>query len=170
MTVEYTIDKSRLAQDTGMIASGAARIGCLVALAHRFEDLLRSGVVKDYAELARLGHVTRARVTQIMNLLSLVPEIQEYLLFLPAAPGQRVTERDLRRVAAEVRWDRQRAMFGSLSDLRTGSHFTPDFELPSNLLSALVHAPQAARPVANTLESDPRSVIANSQEPDPTVE
>lgn len=122
MTVEYTIGNPRLAQHAVILASRPSRIGCLVALAHRFEGLLRSGVVKDYAELARLGHVTRARVTQIMNLLNLAPEIQEYLLFLPAAPGQRVTERDLRRIAAEVRWDRQRTMFGHLGKLADGDH------------------------------------------------
>ena len=136
MTVEYSIDKSRLAKDTGILASRPARIGCLVALAHRFEGLLQSGVVKDYAELARLGHVTRARVTQIMNLLNLAPEIQEYLLFL-AADGQEVTERDLRRVAAEVRWDRQRAMFGSLGKL-------PDGDSPSNS-PRLSHSQEVAR-------------------------
>jgi hypothetical protein len=60
------------------------RISRLMALAIRFDDLLRRGQVKDYAELARLGHVTRARATQIMNLLNLAPDIQEALLFLPA--------------------------------------------------------------------------------------
>jgi hypothetical protein len=103
MTVEYTIGNPRTEQEPEILASRPARIGCLVALAHRFESLLRSGVVQDYADLAWLGHVTRARVTQIMNLLNLAPEIQEYLLFLPAAPGCPVTERDLRRIAVEVR-------------------------------------------------------------------
>src|SRR5436190_12755690 len=55
----------------------------LMALAIRFDDLVRDGVVTDQAELARLGHVSRARVTQIMNLLHLAPDIQEELLFLP---------------------------------------------------------------------------------------
>src|SRR5262249_32149429 len=59
------------------------RIARLLALAHRFEGLLRDGAVKDYAELARLGHVTRARITQVMNLLLLAPGIQEAILFLP---------------------------------------------------------------------------------------
>ena len=40
-----------------------------MALAIRFEQLVRDGVVADYAELARLGRVTRARMSQIMNLL-----------------------------------------------------------------------------------------------------
>ena len=56
------------------------RISRYMALAIHFEDLIRQGVVIDYADLARLGHVTRARVTQIMNLRLLAPEIQEELL------------------------------------------------------------------------------------------
>ena len=55
----------------------------LMALAIRFDGLVRDGVVTDQAELARLGHVSRARVTQIMNLLHLAPDIQEEVLFLP---------------------------------------------------------------------------------------
>ena len=58
------------------------RIARLMALALRFEDLLGKGTVKDCAELARLGRVSRARVSQIMNLLNLAPDIQERLLFL----------------------------------------------------------------------------------------
>jgi hypothetical protein len=38
-----------------------------MALALRFDDLLRSGAIGSYAELARLGHVTRARVYQIID-------------------------------------------------------------------------------------------------------
>src|SRR5690349_4662075 len=101
MTIEYTIpNRLRLPED--VVTSKKAnpgrppRIACLVALAHRLDGMVQSGAVKDYAELARLGRVTRARVTQIMNLLNLAPEIQEYLLWLPSACGGEVTERDLR--------------------------------------------------------------------------
>jgi hypothetical protein len=73
--------------------------------------LVETGTVKDYAELARLGHVSRARVTQIVNLLNLAPEIQEYLLWLPSDTECVVSERDLRRIVCELRWDRQRALF-----------------------------------------------------------
>ncbi|MFT3883624.1 MAG: hypothetical protein QM703_28745 [Gemmatales bacterium] len=62
------------------------RIPCisrLMALAHHLERLLVTGMVKDYAELARLGQVSRARITQIMNLLLLAPDIYEEILFLP---------------------------------------------------------------------------------------
>ncbi len=55
----------------------------LMALAIRFEQLIQDGHVADYAELARLSHVSRARITQVMNLRLLAPDIQEQILFLP---------------------------------------------------------------------------------------
>jgi hypothetical protein len=73
-------------------------------------------VVADQAELARLGHVTRARLTQIMNLLNLAPDIQEQILFSPATErgDDAVTERDLRPIAAIPSWERQRQMWQRL--------------------------------------------------------
>jgi hypothetical protein len=53
----------------------------LMALAIRFEGLLREETIQDYAELARLGRVTGARMTQIMKLFDLPPDIQEQILF-----------------------------------------------------------------------------------------
>jgi hypothetical protein len=85
------------------------RIARLMALAIRFEGMLRNETVRDYAELARLGGVTRARMTQIMKLRHLAPDIQEQILFLPAIRG--LTERNLRPVASCVDWREQRRMF-----------------------------------------------------------
>ena len=59
------------------------RVTRLMALAIKFDGMLARGEVRDYADLARLGYVTRARITQIMNILTLAPDIQEALLFLP---------------------------------------------------------------------------------------
>lgn len=89
------------------------RVTRLMALALRFEHLLQRGAVRDQAELAELGHVTRARVTQIMNFLHLAPDIQEALLALPRVQAGRdpIVERQIRRIAAEVDWRRQRAMW-----------------------------------------------------------
>jgi len=89
-------------------------------LAHRFEKLVRDGVVADYAELARLGHVTWARITQIMNLLHLAPDIQEKLLFLPPVEQGRdpVTERELREIVAEADWRKQRKLCVPKTELR----------------------------------------------------
>ena len=65
--------------------------------------------LKDYAELARLGQVSRARLTQIMNLLNLAPDIQEEILFLPPVAGERkaISERQVRKVAAIADWRKQ---------------------------------------------------------------
>jgi hypothetical protein len=54
----------------------------LIALALHFDQCIRAGVVADQAELAPLGHVSPARFTQIMYLLSLAPDIQEEVLNL----------------------------------------------------------------------------------------
>lgn len=93
------------------------RISRLMALAIRMDTLLREGAVKDYAALARIGHVSRARLTQIMNLLHLAPDIQEELLFLPPIHGRRehVTEKVLRPVAAETSWRRQREVWRDIA-------------------------------------------------------
>jgi hypothetical protein len=53
-----------------------------MALAIKFQEMVDCGEVRDYADLARLGYVTRARMTQIMNMLLLAPEIQAQLLGL----------------------------------------------------------------------------------------
>ena len=92
------------------------RISRLMALAIRFEQMLRDGTVSDQSALARLVHVTQPRMTQIMNLLHLAPDIQEELLFLPrvTAGRDRITERDLRPVTAAVDWVRQRRMWAAL--------------------------------------------------------
>lgn len=89
------------------------RVARLMALAIRFERLLAQGQVRDYADLARLGHVTRPRVTQIMNLLNLAPDIQEALLFLPRVESGRdpVKEWQIRPIAAEPDWATQRRMW-----------------------------------------------------------
>jgi hypothetical protein len=87
-----------------------------MALAIHFDQLIRDGVVADYAELARLGYVTPSRLSQVMALLQLAPDIQEALLFLPPTSRGRdlVTERDLRPIAVVADWGEQRGMWGKL--------------------------------------------------------
>lgn len=77
-----------------------------MALAIHFDGLIRQGIVRDYADLARLGGVSRARITQIMNLLNLPPWKQEEILFLEGTDAGRddVTEREMRRVCEIAEW------------------------------------------------------------------
>jgi hypothetical protein len=86
------------------------RVTRLMALAIKFQGMVDQGEVRDYADLARLGYVTRARITQLMNLTSLAPDIQEALLLMPATMKGRdpVSERRLRTVTAVPLWGRQR--------------------------------------------------------------
>ncbi|MFO0916667.1 MAG: hypothetical protein U0795_27175 [Pirellulales bacterium] len=103
--------KGREKSEGGETGAGRVpRVARLMALAIRFDQLLREGVVKDQAELARLGHVSRARLTQILNLLNLAPEIQESILFLPAAGRQcgATTEKHLRPLVRLPNWSKQR--------------------------------------------------------------
>jgi hypothetical protein len=79
-----------------------------MALAIRFDRLLRAETFRDYAELARIGQVTRARMTQIMKLLDLAPDIQEQILFLPAIPG-------LRPIVKRIVWGEQRHLFQKIT-------------------------------------------------------
>ena len=90
------------------------RIARLMALAIRFEGLLRNETIRNYAELARLGRVTRARMTQIMKLLYLAPDIQEQILFLPPLKG--LNERNLRAIVSKIDWNEQRRMFQEIKD------------------------------------------------------
>jgi hypothetical protein len=99
---------------TPMVGDSIPRIARLMALAIRFEGLLRRKEIRDYAELARRGGVTRARMTQIMKLLHLAPDIQEQILFLPPIAG--LNERNLRRIVSRIDWDEQRRMFHKFAD------------------------------------------------------
>lgn len=92
------------------------RISRLMALAIRFDRMLQSGEVTDLMELARLGHITQPRVSQILALALLAPDIQEELLFLPRVITGKPTihEKMLRPIAAEVDWERQRRMWQGL--------------------------------------------------------
>jgi hypothetical protein len=85
-------------------------------LALRLDELVRTGQVASYSALAALGHVTRARICQILNLLYLAPEIQEALLFLPPTLRGRdpIIFADLMPIAAALDWRKQRRLWRRL--------------------------------------------------------
>jgi len=89
------------------------RIARLMALAIRLEGLIRAQTLPDYASVARRGRVTRARMTQIMKLLSLAPDLQEQILFLP--PSSRLNERNLRPIVSRIDWHEQRRLYRELT-------------------------------------------------------
>jgi hypothetical protein len=79
-----------------------------MALAIKFQEIVERREVHDYADLARLGYVSRARLTQIMNLLLLAPDIQEEILGLNSLGDDKTTERHMRSLVKVVAWDQQR--------------------------------------------------------------
>jgi hypothetical protein len=81
------------------------RITRLMALAIKFQDMVDRAEVRNYADLARLGYVSRARLTQLMNLLLLAPKIQENLLN-PTASCE-IRESHLRQVVKHALWQDQ---------------------------------------------------------------
>ncbi len=97
------------------MAGGLPRITKLMALAIRMEGLLQEGVAKDYADLARLGGVSRSRITQILNLRDLAPALQERLLQLPESGNAHgLTEGALRQISGLVDWREQIVRFNHL--------------------------------------------------------
>ncbi len=107
----------------GMPDGRVPRLARLMALAIKYEQLIASGGVRDQAELAELGHVSRARVTQVMNLLHLAPDIQEAVLHLPRTLQGRdpIRELHVRPICAEPDWNRQREAWRRLlvSDVKS---------------------------------------------------
>jgi site-specific DNA recombinase len=91
------------------------RVSRLMALAIKFERLVREGVVRHHRDLAEAGQVSRARMSQIMKLTDLAPAIQEELLFLPKtiAGPDRITEKALRQIARSMDWEWQKKLFAA---------------------------------------------------------
>ncbi len=92
------------------------RISKLVALAVRMQSMIDSGEVETYQQLAELGKISQPRMTQIMSLLNLAPDIQEELLCLPEVimGKSQIHERLLRPMTREVDWKVQRTMWGRI--------------------------------------------------------
>ncbi len=104
----YTVDfGSQRKQSKPEPQEYTPRVVRLLAMAHSIERRVLAGELRDYAHAARALGLTRARVTQIANLLLLAPEIQEAIANLPATNRNVITERQLRTIAAEPDWNQQ---------------------------------------------------------------
>ncbi len=94
----------------------APRISQVLALAIQFQEMLRLGEAKDCADLARLGGLTRERISQIMKFNWLASDLQLEILNLKQAPGERfpVSEVAVRRIAERLSWTEQRSLWRKL--------------------------------------------------------
>jgi len=116
LRMEYTVHFATQAKGRKTIQQGekpqrvgrVPRVARLLALAHHFDHLIEQDVVKDYAEIAKLSQLSRARVAQIMALKFLAPDIQERIALLPQSHGKDVLlEKDVRRIALLPEWEKQ---------------------------------------------------------------
>ena len=94
------------------------RISKLVALASRMQSMIESGQVQTFQQLAEIGRISQPRMTQIMSLLNLAPDIQEELLYLPEVMLGKATihEKLLRPLTREMDWRVQRRMWARIRD------------------------------------------------------
>jgi hypothetical protein len=100
-----------------VILSGrVSRISRLLTLAHHCFRLVQSRTVINQSELAHFGQISTTRMTQIMWLDNLAPDIQEEILFLPRTTQGRdlIKEADIRPIAKTLDWDKQRKMWRAL--------------------------------------------------------
>ena len=97
-------------------AGRVPRVARLMALSLRLDELVRTGQVASYSAFASLGQVTRARISQIVSLLHLAPDIQEAILFLPPTLRGRdaIILADLMAIAACMDWRKQRRLWRRL--------------------------------------------------------
>jgi len=127
---EYAVSFSKVQHGRRQIASSnrpsrpqpigrVPRVARMLALAHHFDRFIAQGVIKDYAEIARLTQLSRARVTQIMTLKFLAPVIQEEIAWLPNSKGKdEVLEKELRKIAMMADWQAQQQCWRQLSIIK----------------------------------------------------
>ena len=96
-------------------AAKLPRITQVLALAIHLQELIRTGEARDYAELGRLTCLCRERVSQIMRLNYLAPDIQIELLYLPPSGGRfPISETAMRLIASSLSWEKQRERWSQL--------------------------------------------------------
>ncbi|NOJ81594.1 hypothetical protein HNV28_25215 [Myxococcus xanthus] len=93
-----------------------AHVARMLALAHHVESAIARGLVESAADVASQLGFTRARVTQLLDLQLLAPDIQEEVLFLEALDGKEpLAERSLRAIAHAGAWEAQRGKWRAVA-------------------------------------------------------
>ncbi len=92
-----------------------AKVARMLALAHHLQRTIDNGLVADRAAVARRLGLTRARVTQLLDLLLLAPDLQARVLQLESVDAHEPTsERLLRAVSHGRTWEMQRRLWAQL--------------------------------------------------------
>ena len=102
----------------GPRSASVPRVARVLALAIRLQKLIDAGEAASYAALERVAGASRARVSQILGLQNLAPDLQESILFLTTDPPR---EKDIRKIAREADWVKQRSLWYELRKARVKS-------------------------------------------------
>jgi len=125
--VSVTLYRARRGHGVGLTSSEPAPappprptvLARTLALAHRLQRMLEDGRAKNRADLAAKLGFSRARITQIMNLLWLAPDIQEEILFSVSPTGRDVvTTRDVRAIVRVMDWAEQRRLWREIRETK----------------------------------------------------
>ena len=119
--------KSRVTSDESARPSAGRlpQITRVLALAIHLDHLIRQGDARDYADIGRLSCLCRERVSQIMRLNYLAPDLQVELLYLPPTPTGRypISETAVRKIASLLSWTDQRKQWERLRQDRRLNNF-----------------------------------------------
>jgi hypothetical protein len=85
-----------------------------LVLAYQIQELFDKGKARNLGQVAQWLHTTHARISQIMNLLFLAPDIQEEILFSYEEKVFQLTEHKIRKIPMEVSWTKQREMWNEI--------------------------------------------------------
>ena len=113
---EFHRERSGRRKRFSAIASGAplsrpARVALTLAMAHKIRQGILAGEIQDQADAARRLGLTRARISQILDLTNLAPDLQEKILFLEVVDMREpLRERALRDVLRSANWRKQRSI------------------------------------------------------------
>ena len=118
--IQFQLRRRRAKEDkkeTVVLRGKLPRITEVLALAIGFDDMIRRDLAKDHSDLARLGCISKERISQIMRLIWLAPDIQQEILTLPRTPCGRfhVGELALRQIASKMLWGEQREAWAKMS-------------------------------------------------------
>ncbi len=92
-----------------------ARIAMILALARKYERMVNSRKVESFTDLAMKSGLTKARISQLMDLTLLAPDLQRVIMRLQSTDGiEPVTERGIRKLVNVVGWGEQRREWGRM--------------------------------------------------------
>ncbi len=109
--------------DPTVVPGRLPRITQVLALAIHFDEMIRTGQATDYSDVARLTCLCRERISQIMRLHQLAPDLQVEVLYLAPTPTGKypISETMLRQVASLLSWADQRLKWKRIKENLKGN-------------------------------------------------